>query len=261
MRLVIGLPVLYTFKCISYISEVRNLNYFENMLSTSLLIHYVFRILFITYFTIYILISASRTLMFVSPSTFVSAKTTLWKFISMPILLVVLACELILSGIVISPQKCQIDQNGFKLWDLAFTIFHDQKNISIMPTEESNFTIFNESHLGLSDDLTLLTSNSKNATMSESTSQVCLLFPTLRILLSTIIVLETVRCIAAAIRNLNRIKQKAKKVGTSIPLKAVNRQPSARREMRSSSIQQIVQIVSDPIRRKSLPTREGFTYM
>ena len=192
MRLVVILPHVYTFKCISFISQARPLNGFETFLSRTLLSHYLTRIGMIAYFTIYILISASRTLVFISPATFVSAKTTFWNLISIPILLVVLTSELILSGVLISPNKCQFDKVGFKLWDLAFTI--SDRNISRMSMEENNTTIFDETSQFPT------ASSTSAATMSESTPQVCHLFPMLMILLSTLIALETIRCLAAAVR-------------------------------------------------------------
>ena len=175
------------------------------------------RIMVILSLFIYAQVSASRMLVFLSPSTFHSLKVPLFQYISVLSILAVFAAEVFLRQVVFSPDKCDVDPVGIAIHSLPFNtqaeVNEIQNNsntaIEAMMTEE-NASIKNQ---------TLLFANSSNSTL-EGGVKTCRLFPSVMILLGILLVLETMRVILAVWRSVKKITKK-KKVSPCIQMHKV----------------------------------------
>ena len=189
----------YLIVCVKQISRTRPLNVFEQFLGSTVLSYFGCRLVIVVSISMYILISVARTLVFLSPVGFISMKTKKFQFISMLIVLALFIQEVVLSQTLFSADKCNVDQNGYALHSLAFTKYNRTS------TDSLTVTRFNEI---LNDSLALTRNNS---TLTE-TVKVCKPIPTIEILIVLLIVLETIRLIAAVVRKLKQIKKRNKSV-------------------------------------------------
>jgi hypothetical protein len=173
----------------------------------------------------------------------------------MPLIVAVLVIDIIFSDGVISPEECKQDKFGFELYQLAFLI-RDSNNTSMGVEDQawSNFTEesywYNETKSNITEDLLW-----PNPTMLE-TPKVCHLFPSVQVLLTTLILIEVIRLIAATLRKL-KILKKTKKVVPSVssePLNEVIKKSVSKTDYRSNSVPTLdfKPNVSNPIRRASL---------
>ena len=249
-------PLSYAHTCVTYIYHTRSLTHFEGILSTTVLSHYFIRILSIITLILYILTSASRTLIFISPARFISANANLWQCVSIPLIMTVLVVEIVFSDGVLSPEECKQDKFGFELYQLAFLI-KDSNNTSMGVEDKvwSNFTEesywYNETKRNITEDLIW-----PNPTMPEI-PKVCHLFPSSQLLLTLLMLIEVTRLIAATLRKL-KILKKNKTVIPSVssePLTEVIKKSASKRDYRSNSVStlDIKPNVANPIRRGSLP--------
>ena len=162
----------------------------KNILNKSLLTNFYYKLV-IVYPVAYThtCVTYIYTLIFISPARFISANANLWQCVSMPLIMTVLVVEIVFSNGVLSPKECNQDKFGFELYKLAFLI-NDSNNTSMGVEDQawSNFTEeshwYNETKSNITEDLLW-----PNPTMLE-TPKVCHLFPSVQVLLTTLILIE-----------------------------------------------------------------------
>ena len=203
----LGYIMHYMTQCVGYVLQTQPENHLAVVLSTTLLSHSNVAILVKLAALSYTLMSASRMVLFISPSTFATLKTSLLQWISISIIITFFTLELILNLVVYSPDKCTINQFDRQLHYLASSPI-----------------------------------NSAQADI-EGNSKMCSHFPTFRILVALLIVFEAVSVIAQGMRmsgvNKNRIHpaihiKQSKKRDRSYSVPALNISTTHHQARRSS---------------------------
>ena len=202
------------------------------------------RIWIIMMVAMYTLVSASRALYFISPAKMQSLNTKFCLRVSKFLMLLLFVVEVVLSQVVFSPANCDVNENGHELHTFdSYQFIFDPTNVSnqtreyyqtpdysqiedcdqnldcdqFLINDEANQTLVNNSVLDLDQtfqrfkELFPNETFESNQTLIKETNilpKVCTLFPTLRILLVLIVVLETTRLSVAIARLLKRQKKR-----------------------------------------------------
>ena len=140
------------------------------------------RILQILSVVMYSVISASRTLLFISPAKFYALQTRRVLFGSILTLMLVFVFEVIMSQAVFSPARCDVNESGIYIHEIPHFVSKDAIN---------NGTCFNQ-------------------TILELPEKTCTLFPSFRIVIVLFLCLEATRLTVAVYRKYNRIKTQNK---------------------------------------------------
>ena len=175
----------------------------------SLLINYIgVRTSGIIQIASYVLISVSRMVLIVSPVTFHKLNTTLWATMTYISIAMLFTVDLFLQLVVYSPSKCQENLAGIKLHEPFFAYSEIQSVIFVSNGDQSlltgseleNQTVWTEMESENKSSQT----NAENITLFygsyPSVLEPCRVFPFLSILLSSILVLETIRALSAVIK-------------------------------------------------------------
>lgn len=155
------------------------------------------RIVSILSIVMYTLVSASRTLLFISPAKFNYLNKKLVLYSTILIVVLVFAFEIFMSQVVFSPGRCEVNESGNQIHSLASNSLKGFRkinfNISSQTYDRCTSTIFNETIMefpdfissGVSNNVTNLnltsTENNNNQTGLEFSVKTCTLFPSLRI--------------------------------------------------------------------------------
>ena len=208
----------YMIMCLHFIASKRHLNVFEQFLASTLLSQISSRIVVVLSVAIYFLISLARALVFFSPATFISVNTKHFQRVSIMIILVLFAEEVIVSQTYFTPDMCNITELGYMYHSLAF---------------------------------------SKPNKTSSGTTKTCNFFPVIYILSVLLTLLEIIRLIAAGSRKLNLIKKKTKVSFITYNLPMSSAKPKETTRVRSESFSEFsnnpTRIPEIHVRRGSLP--------
>ena len=162
-------PYYFMIVYVGYSSRSQQQANWEKVLMSTVLSYSSARIMVILNITMYTLISASRTLLFLSPVTFNALNKMLVLLGSMLIMLLVFAFELFMAQVKFSPAKCDVNENGIHLHKLPHSI--------------------------------------NNKTSSEIPEKSCQLFPSFRIVLCMFLFLEGLRFTVAVWRKFKMLKK------------------------------------------------------
>ena len=197
----------------------------ENSLMSTFLSYSSGRIVTILSVANYTLMSASRTLMFISPATFQNLNVNFFKYLSMAILFSLTLTELILSQMIFASDKCDVNEMGYELHTLtnffppsfepSSKARETDKEVESIDKLSLNSTLytFNKSlkenyeitNHSLYDRFHFLNQTEKKTAKIKT----CTLFPTLRVLMILLLVLESGRIITAIARKVKRMKTQA----------------------------------------------------
>ena len=206
----------------------QNPDSFSKFMSTTLLSYSSARIWFILCAAMYLLISAYRALHFISPSLYRSLNTNLCHRLSILFLIVLVTTEIILSHTLWSSSRCDITSEGKTIHSFSYEFFNTNHTSKIdleISNEDwiSNTTdpsyndlvmenVVNQLLALNSSDTYLRSSNlsiSNNSSIHFVSKRICNFFPTARILLLSIMLLEFIRVYVAIARKVRKIKKKA----------------------------------------------------
>ena len=165
-------PLWYAILCAGIIKQYYPQNNSIKLLSSTVLSYSSVRIVANTDILLYFFISLSRTLFIISPAFMMSLNARLVQWISSAVMVSIFITELCLSQFVFSPEKCILNRNGLQLHSLAFPS-HNRINVE-----------------------------------SVEGSEVCTLFPTFRILLTSLIICEAIRISVAIGKMWRKYKNK-----------------------------------------------------
>jgi hypothetical protein len=151
------------------------------------------RILSILSIVMYTLVSASRMLLFVSPAKFNNLNKKLVLYSSILVVVLVFVFETVMSQVVFSPARCDVDVWGHLIHSSASNIATDL-----------NLTSSKWSHYTLSESTQ---ENNVNKTSLELSVKTCTLFPSLIIWTVIFLLLEVIRFTFAVSRKYKMIKR------------------------------------------------------
>ena len=172
------------------------------------------RIMIILNLLMYTLVSASRTLLFISPAKFNYLNKKLVMYCSILTLVLVFVFEIVMSQVVFSPTRCEVDARGNKIHALP-AIGNSGANFNMSSPTDAKFTgnEFNETSKELPD---FISSEAKEKNVNETSLEfpgtTCTLFPSIRILIIMFLVLESIRFILAVSRKYKMIKTQSQKI-------------------------------------------------
>ena len=165
-------PLYYMMIYVGYSLTVFPLDNMNIFLSSTLLSYSSTRIWLILSIIMYAMISASRALLFISPALYFSLQAKMIQKISICIILAVFTFEIVLSQVVFSPEKCEVNEKGHRI--------HVLMNFFTNETLEEN----------------------------TSSTKACTLFPSFRVALFILITFEVIRLTMALARMWKSLKRK-----------------------------------------------------
>ena len=215
-------------------------SYMAKLLSSTIASYSFGRILFIMMIAMYTLISASRALYFISPAKMQSLDAKFWQRMLMLMFVTLFVVEVILSQVVFSPARCDVNENGHELHTFSsYTFLFEPANSTNQTTDSDeileDYLFFNQTNVYNQtfdynndqniDDYEYLFSNktldndqnfqnNRSVEAMVKSPKVCTLFPTLRILLFLMVICESTRLSVAIARLLK--KRKRKRVAISL---------------------------------------------
>lgn len=160
-------PYYFMISYLGYSSKNYTMTAWKELLMSTVLSYSSARVMVILSFTMYNILSVSRTLLFISPVLFNSLDKSLVLHASNLVMVAMFLTEVTLSQVVFGPGRCDVNENGIGLHTLPFA----------------------------------------NQTFSETPPRACTLFPTLRILLLLLILLEVVRLTTAVVKKVKMLKK------------------------------------------------------
>ena len=175
----------YSMTCVGYSSQTHQ-NSLEKVLSTTMLSHITVKTVSTVDVMFYILISMSRTLLFVSPATFRSLNVRIAQWVAISILLAYFVAEIVYFQVIFPFSECEIDQFGNGIHALAFEVF--------WKTREQ---------------------------IAEGLTKQCNVLPAVMPLCVILVAIECIRVIAATVRELRKSRKKAK-VSPNLPVVGVS---------------------------------------
>lgn len=201
---------------VGYIVKIRPPTDLEKILMSSFLSYSTGRLLTILSVATYTLMSASRTLLFILPRTYHTLNVKLFQRLSMAIISSLALMELILSQLVFSSDKCDVNENGYELHTLTNFFPADKKPLTntlccktnetdkILPNFNETWEEYDEiTNHSLYDMFPLLNQTKEKKTIAIKT---CTLFPTLRIIMIMLVLIEMARLITAIARMIRKMK-------------------------------------------------------
>ena len=200
-------PLYYMMIYVGYSSLSPPVNELETILASTILSYSSTRIWLILTIAMYMLLSASRALLIISPGTFLSLDAKFFQRVSLLVIIIIFIFELIISQVVYS--TCDVNEKGHQLHTLMdLNFFSDDIQIEI---DNTSFTSGTDQEMqpnyeGFSLNGTQLTNGT-----TLGGPRVCFLFPSFKIILFLIIIFEMTRLTVA----LGRLRKsiKLKKVG------------------------------------------------
>ena len=161
----------------------------------------------------YVLISVSRMVLIVFPTTFHNLNTTLWAGMTYVSICILFLGDLSMQLVVYNPNKCQENLAGIKLHEPFFAYSEIQS--CIFCTNTSQATLLTSSEI---ENQTLRTNMQKENTSSlaeaenntifyesESTDmEPCRVFPLLSIFMASLLALEILRALAGIIKHVKK---------------------------------------------------------
>ena len=169
------------------------------------------RILSILSIVMYTLVSASRMLLFVSPAKFNNLNKKLVLYSSILVVVLVFVFETVMSQVVFSPARCDVDVWGHLIHSLASNIDTDL-----------NLTSSKWSHYTLSESTQEINVNKTSLELSVKT---CTLFPSLILWTIIFLLLEAIRFTFAVSRKYKMIKRVKVVPMQSIKVQSISLQP------------------------------------
>ena len=220
---------MFSMNCISYSSQT-NQNDLEKVLSSTILSYISLKTAFTLVVMIYILISLSRTLLFISPAAFRSLNVRIVQWVAISILLSYFVAETIYFQLIFPSDECEVDQHGNGIHAFAFEIFWKSR-----------------------------------VQIAEGLTKQCYVLPTIMPLCVILVAIECVRVIAATFREIKKTRKKIR-VSPVLPdevraskTKSTKRQPadqipSIKKTSRSNSVPVSTEspFKSDQVRRLSM---------
>ena len=216
-------PLYYMMVYVGFTYDAKSMSHgVTGLLVSTILSYTTTRIWIILTFTMYMLISISRALLIISPSTFLGLNVNFSQTVSILVLLLVFAVEVTLSLLVYA--KCDVNEKGHKLHTLMDLNNFYKNSVCGSLSASNESTSFPDTcqQQGSNESLELM-----DRTQQE---KVCHLFPSFRIICTIIIILEVLRFIVAMIRFKKMLE--LKKVGPRLEAKACSVDPCSDRSIK-----------------------------